>query len=208
MNRKLILFLLSFIFINFVKCGYIHMQMFADADGLCKDLFIGAYVLEGVCIENVIMKCSTNQKSVLAYQYENDDCSGPIINHEELVTGGCVNVSSKFECTEEIDLPQDTNTIIIVSHNSTQEECPDYKQGLVKLSYQMTNLCLPNIIKPNQFSTIQTCDETSITQTNYQSRDCNPSTKNQPNINPLPVNDCKNSTNYLSTYQFCYIPSF
>ncbi|KAM9989249.1 hypothetical protein ACTFIY_005306 [Dictyostelium cf. discoideum] len=182
--------------------------MFADNDGLCQDLLIGAYILEGACIENVIMKCSPNQKSVMGYQYENGDCSGAVINHEELLTGGCVNVSSKFECTQEIDLPQDTNTIITVSHYSTQEECQDYKQGLVRVTYEMTNQCLPNLVKPNQYSVIQTCNETSITQTNYQSRDCKPSTKLHPNINPLPVNDCKNSTNYLSSYQFCYIPSF
>ncbi|KAM9982482.1 hypothetical protein ACTFIZ_007030 [Dictyostelium cf. discoideum] len=207
MIRKLFLFVLTFIFINFVKCGYIHMQMFADTDGLCKNLFIGAFILEGACIENIVMKCSPDQKSVLAYQYGNGDCSGPVVNHEQLITGGCVNVSSKFECTQEIDLPQDVNTIITVDHNSTQEECSDYKQGLVRLNYQLTHQCLVNIVD-SRYSYIQTCNETALTQTNYQSKNCKPVTKNHPNVIPLPANDCKNSTNYLSSYQFCYIPNF
>ncbi|KAN0006911.1 hypothetical protein ACTFIU_005104 [Dictyostelium citrinum] len=208
MNRNLILLSLTIILIGAVKCGYIHLQMFSDNDGLCNNLYMGSYVLEGACIDNIIMKCSPDQKTILAYQYESDQCLGKPARHEILVTGGCVNITSKFECTQEIDLPQDLNSIITVRHNSTEEQCPDYKQGLVELTYMITNQCNPNPIKPNQYTYIQTCNETSLNQFDYKSRNCEPSTQTLSNTLPLPVNDCKNSTDYLSSYQFCYIPNF
>ncbi|KAN0045279.1 hypothetical protein ACTA71_005656 [Dictyostelium dimigraforme] len=208
MNRKLFSVLLSIILISVVKCGYIHLQMFSDSDGLCNNLFMGSYVLEGACVDNIIIECSPDQKTIIAKKYESNECLGTPLGKEVLVTGGCVNVTSKFECTQEIDLPQGVNTIITVRHNSTEEQCPDYKQGLVELTYVLTNQCTPNISNPNKYAYIQTCDETSYTETDYKSKNCQPSTQTDSISFPLPVNSCTNTTDSLSSYQFCYIPNF
>ncbi|KAK5583034.1 hypothetical protein RB653_004624 [Dictyostelium firmibasis] len=113
-----------------------------------------------------------------------------------------------FECTDQIYLPQNANSIITVRQNSTEEECVDYKQGLIHLSYTVTSQCTLNPLIPNKYSYIQTCDESSITEVDYQSKNCEPSTKKNSNSTTLPTIYCKNSTEYLSSYQFCYISNF
>ncbi|KAK5579293.1 hypothetical protein RB653_008974 [Dictyostelium firmibasis] len=208
MDKKIISILISIFFLGFVKSGYIHSQIFSDDDGKCTNMLIGSFALEGTCIDSLILSCSLDLSSVIAWKYENSDCLGDPIGNQSYTTGGCVFSSSMFECTDQIYLPQNVNSIITVRHNSTEEECLDYKQGLVQLSYIKTSQCTPNVIKPNKYSFIQTCDESSITQVNYQSINCKPSTKTNSNSSPLPNNNCMNSTDYLSSYQFCYIPNF
>ncbi|KAK5577982.1 hypothetical protein RB653_002930 [Dictyostelium firmibasis] len=197
------LFIVSIIFINIVKSGYVSIQYFNDYQ--CNQVNNINYYLENVCVESVIIKCNSD-KSIVEYSvYEN--CLG---NQEPLGTKyiptntSCSVNNALYSCIDELPNLSPTNNennyVTTVVFNGS--DCYNYNTNNIQYVQQIpTNQCDYD----GAFGSIITCTPTKFIKQRYEgSNFCvNPPTNNY--TYTLPINDC--SFNGFNVVQFCNSPS-